>query len=134
MRVLLSLIMMSLSLSLMAETKLQIKVYNRNYETVVTLNHDEGDEMQGSVTAETPGNGYCEGRYQIDPEQSKLVITYNGFNGPGTGGGCHNESMTISVDPADVEALYQGQEVAAMVESGLYYSAPQQALIQLVTP
>jgi hypothetical protein len=118
----------------MAETKLQIKVYDRNYEVTVTLNHDEGDEMQGSVTAETPYHGYCEGRYQIDPEQSELVITYNGPDGRGTGGGCHNESMTISVDPADVEALYQGQEVAATVVSILYYGAPQNAVIQLVTP
>ncbi len=56
----------------------------------------------GLVLAQTiVSSDECHGAYAINSE-NYLDIVYDGFHGPGTGGGCHNASITIDVTDFDI--------------------------------
>lgn len=111
-----------LSFSSLADTTLLFSVFvpgtgEPQFEITATFTGDtaqlrEAVLSEGQVSAAVPMmNETCTGQYVIDFAQSEkqLTVVFNGLNGPGTTGGCHNSSLNVTIDRAQLERVLEGK-------------------------
>jgi len=75
--------------------------------------------------------GNCSGTYSLK-WNGYLSVTYDGMQGPGTGGGCHNSSSTIDVGEADLRNMNNGDEVFVISRSIMFFNAPKNGVLKKV--
>ncbi len=108
------------SISTMAATTLR---FTTSYETPeggeatqyvveASFTGTNGNPLRGEVHADTTNfaNG-CTGTYVIDFSKpaGQLSVTFDGIEGRGTTGGCHDESMEVDVTPVQYKTIMSGQ-------------------------
>ena len=89
--------------------------------------------IDGTVTGETSSlaGQRCSGSYTLS-DDGLLTITYDGLQGPGTGGGCHNASSRIELGGTRLEALQVGDVTDVVSRSIMNYSATRHLLLKRV--
>ncbi len=72
--------------------------------------------------------GRCTG-YYIQDWRSGMRVTFDGLNGRGSTGGCHNESMDLDMNIDQYVAVAEGQSVEIEFHTQRYYNVPLKATI-----
>lgn len=115
------------SLSSLADTTLLFSVFAEGtgepiYEITATFTGNEdqlkavlmGQEnrMENKVSIKMPDTqDLCEGKYVIDfsNAEKQLVVKFDGLNGPGTSGGCANNSLDVDINRAQLAQVLSGK-------------------------
>lgn len=102
------------------------------YKIVATFTHNQEAPTTGTVQATTERNGECRGNFVLDLRAGSLKVILDGSGGPGTGGGCHNESMTVKISAETYQKLLGGMEVAVTFQSTMFYDQERAAMVKLI--
>ena len=95
----------------------------------ITFNADGTVEALTSFDEAT--QPLCTGDYFFEDDGS-LFIQYDGLQGPGTGGGCHNDSTRLILGDTDLNTLESRVKVPAQTQR--FYMADGEAHIEPVKP
>lgn len=123
------------SFATLADTQIQLTCtegQEYNYEIVATLTANSDNPFMGKISSDNARNGQCSGVYMLDLSKGMLSITFDGLGGPGTGGGCHNESMAVMINAQDYGKLMGGMEVPVTFKSSLFYNQELKAMVKIV--
>lgn len=129
MRYIISTILLLASFSSMAWVDLEL--VSGHYRMSARLTGDDGDISMGSVVAQSQSNGQCRGRYGLDQMAGLFSISFDGNNGPDSGGGCANESMTVDIGADGFTQLMGGAPINAIMYSVMYFYQPRDAVVRM---
>lgn len=129
MRYLIATVLVFASFSSMAWVDLEL--VSGDYCMGARLTGDDDNIAMGSVVAQSQSNGQCLGRYELDPEVGLISINFDGNNGPYSGGGCANESMTVNIGKHGFAVLMVGASVNAVMRSVMFYDQPRDAVVRM---
>ena len=105
------------------------ELYHSNYTS-------PSDVFTFSADGKVIGRGFfknssCSGTYRMTWD-GYLEVTYDGFNGPGSGGGCHNFSWTIDVGEAELNQMNFGEDAVVITRAIRFNNAPKNGVLKRV--
>jgi hypothetical protein len=104
------------------------------YTIKATLTSDSKIPAKGTVVTDGE-NGRCTGNFELDLYRGTLTVTLDGLGGPGTPGGCNNESATIEIDHKQYTQLVVERKILELkFRSKKFYNEPKLAMVKVISP